>query len=152
MIKKFENFIIDSILDKINNSGIDSLTKREKEILKAHSEDDAGKIEKFSRQILVYGDIFNFTCEEIFVDDEEDTYYEGVITLPNLTDYINGDEIEIKGKIWEISGGQLIPIFEYSERDDLITLTVGYEIELENFLEKAVKEIKRELKLRGIDM
>lgn len=158
MIKKFENFVIDSILDKINGSGIDSITKREREILKAHSDDDVEKIKKFSNQIVVDGDIFTFVCDEISTEedeedeDENNTYYEGVITIPNLTDYIDGDEIEIKGYIWEMNDGYLLPLFEYGEDDDVITLIPGYEGELEEFLEECVKKIKKELKVRGLDL
>jgi hypothetical protein len=139
---------LDSILDKINKSGIDSLTKIENEFLNAYSTSDAEKmlyIEKIEvKKTFTSSDkyfTFKYSHKEDF--DDEGTFYYGTITVPNLE--IRVGEIldgEMEGYIWMIDG-ETIPVFE-NQGWDILEFCNNLEYELDSFLDYVVSTIEDE--------
>lgn len=95
-LKTFESYL-DDLLDKINKSGIDSLTTLEKEWLKAHSTDKQEDREKIEREMgkrtFESSDNY-FRFEFIEMEDYGDEQIiRGTMYVPSI-EFEDGREIE----------------------------------------------------------
>jgi hypothetical protein len=131
-LKKFENKTIDDILDKITSSGVDSLSKYEKEYLdkksRKESTDDikiepkSTKWKKYSDKIGPYDAVF-----EITNIDEEESIINGILI-------VNG--IEYEGYIEYIDDDYKTSFF-YNDDSDVYTDLDGLEYEIDSFFQNA---------------
>lgn len=151
-LKTFETYHddhLDSILDKINKSGIDSLTSIEKDFLNAYSSGDENKmshIEKIEGQKLFVSNDKFFSFKYSHTEDygeSEGTRYYGTLTVPGL-EWENRKTIdgELEGHIWALNG-QNIPVFE-KEDYDVLEFCNGLEYELDSFIDYVVSTIEDE--------
>lgn len=138
---------LDSILDKINSNGIDSLSKIERDFLDAHHE---GKEQE------IYKNLISDDNERTFYDDDgkfkfilevtsvygNNTYHTGILECP---DYIIGyDTIpgRIRGRIVILGNGKTYPEFTHDESGlDVWDFCEGLEYELDNFIDYVVSEL-----------
>jgi len=139
---------LDSILDKINKSGMNSLSDTEKEFLNAYSSNDVDKmiyIEHIEGQRTFTSSDKYFTFKYSHTEDYDDEgcRYYGILTVPNL-EFPGGKIIdgEMDGYIWVISG-QVIPVFEKNDYD-VLEFCNGLEYELDSFLDYVVSTIEDE--------
>ena len=146
-IKTFESYL-DDLLDKINDSGIDSLTPLEKEWLKAHSTDKQEDEEKIEREMgkrtFESSDNY-FRFEFIEMEDYGDEQIiRGTMYVPSI-EFEDGGNIEgvLEGEI-EIHNGVGVPNFEkeaFGATYDIFEFCNGLEYELDNFLQYIVDEL-----------
>ena len=140
-LKTFETFDMDNLLDKINKSGINSLTPLEKDFMKAHAEEDVEKLKDIeikskakyftsSNNILH----FYFTGKEMKIDDYRTLYY-GTMTVPNI-----GDE----GPLDDTIDGILEGSIEYNDGVIILHFSKyhnGHEYNIEDFCEGLINEL-----------
>lgn len=148
-VKTFESFNLDSILDKIHTSGIESLTKLEKEYLDAVSGENKNEIDRIEKEagerLIKSSDgyfVFEFSHMEDFGDEQ---MYYGIIHVPSI-EWENGKSIEgiIEGYI-EVHNGAIAPNFEkkaFGHTYDVLEFCNGLEYELDSFLEQIISEIE----------
>ena len=140
-IKTFETSKLDNILDKINKSGINSLTQLEKDWLKFHAEDkeeDKEKIEKEmgEREFISSNQLFRFK----FTEDEDygnHQIYKGTLYVPDIV-FEDGSIIEgiLEGYI-EVYDHNAMPNFQKEEFDhlyDSFDFCEGLEHEFQDFI------------------
>lgn len=138
-IKTFESFDMDDLLDKINKSGINSLTSLEKNFMKAHSEDDVEKLKEieiksraksFTSSYNLFHFYFNGKIMEL--EDNHKLYY-GTMTVPSI-EFKNGYKIDgtLEGSIEYNNGVIILNFSEYFN---------GNEYNIEDFCEKLINEI-----------
>jgi hypothetical protein len=149
-LKYFESFNMDDLLDKINATGINSLTSLEKDFMKAKSEGDEEKLQEidiksrakvFKSSSGVFQ--FEFSGKIMEIDDDRTLYY-GSITVPNI-EWKNGNEIDgvLDGSI-EYSDGEIILHFEkeaFGSTYDVFDFCNGLEYELDEFIQYIVDEL-----------
>jgi hypothetical protein len=149
-IKTFETHsYLDELLDKINDSGYDSLTELEKDWLKAHSTDKKEEAEKIERELgkrtfTSSNRLFSFD----FIDKKnygDKQIIEGTIYVPSI-EFPDGSKIEgqIEGQI-EVYNGIGVPIFKkkaFGATYDVFEFCegLGY-YELDDFIQYIVGEI-----------
>jgi hypothetical protein len=151
-LKTFEGYHddhLDSILDKINKSGMASLSKIDKDFLDAYKDGDEEKmsyIEHIEGQRTFTSNDKYFTFKYSHTEDygDEGLYYYGTLTVPDL-EFPNGDKIdgEIVGYIWVVGNGQVVPVFDKGEYD-VLEFCNGLEYELDNFLDYVISTIEDE--------
>jgi len=138
-LKTFESFDMDDLLDKINKSGINSLTSLEKDFMKAHSEGDEEKLQEIeikSRAKVFKSSNnlfeFDFTGKIMKIEDYR-TFYYGTMCVPSIK-CENGDEIkgELEGSI-EYDDGFII--LHFSKYHD------GQEYNIEDFCQDIINEL-----------
>ena len=150
-IKTYENFL-DKILDKINDTGMSSLTEVELNYLNAQAHNDTDRIANIEKQVskVIYkSDDGMFEFEYSHKEDlgKEKIYY-GIIHVPSITDY-NGKYIDgtIQGYI-EVRDGLAEGNFEkeiYGATYDVYEFCEGLEYELDDFFHDTVDEIEEDL-------
>lgn len=138
-LKYFESFDVDDLLDKINKSGINSLTYLEREFMKAHAENDEEKLQEIeiksrakyftSSNNLLH---FYFNGKIMNIDDDRTLYY-GTMTVPNI-EWENGDEIYgiLYGSIEHDDGVIILHFSKYHN---------GHEYNIEEFCNGLVYEL-----------
>ena len=140
---------LDTILDKISKSGIDSLSNIEKEFLSAYSSDDFDKMKYIERiegdRLFVSSDkYFTFKYSHTEDYDDEGCQYHGTIVVPDLiledNTRIDGT---IDGYILILDDGQALPVFE-KENYDILDFCNGLEYELDSFLDYVTSTIEDE--------
>lgn len=147
-LKKFETHsFLDTILDKINKSGINSLTQSEKEYLNAYSLDDNEKmdyIEKIEgqRNFKSSDGYFEFKYDST-EDYGDEMYHYGTLYVPDYNSEDQHVEGELEGYIWESPDGQIVPYFEV-DGIDVLEFCEGLEYELDSFLQYCVDTINDE--------
>ena len=149
--KKFENYHqvkVDEILDKINKSGINSLTQIEKDYLDAFSKDDVMKMAnlEYNSRLKDFSSTdgyFHFTFSHVEHRDKKDFYY-GTITVPSI-EFENGKKIDgvIEGFILVLSNNTKVPFFEKNGYD-ILEFCNGLEYELDNFLDYVIDTLNDE--------
>lgn len=150
MIQSIETYhtdYLDSLLDKINKSGIDSLTDVDRDFLNAYSSGDEDKmsyIEKTEGQKLFVSSDRYFTFKYSHLEDigEEGIRYYGTLSVPSLDLGSNVIEGELYGYIWTLNG-QSIPVFEKGNYD-VLEFCNGLEYELDSFLDYVIFTIEDE--------
>lgn len=150
-LKTFEGYhdnYLDTILDKINKSGMSSLTKNDQDFLNAYSDNDYEKMEEIERienqRTFTSGDNY-FTFRLSHREESSDgIYYYGTLTVPDLV-WENGKKIdgEMEGYIWVVGNGQVVPAFDKGEYD-VLEFCNGLEYELDSFLDYVVSTIEDE--------
>jgi len=153
-LRTFEthNNYLDTILDKITKSGMDSLTKSERDFLDAYSKDDETRmdhIEKIEGQRTFKSSDGHFEFKYDYTEDYGDErYHFGVIYVPDL-DYPD-EHVEgiLEGHIWE-GNGQIVPEFD-REGIDILEFCEGLEYELDSFLQYVVDTLNDEKLTSGI--
>lgn len=142
---------VDDLLDKINKSGINSLSPMEKEFLDAHKSGTEDKVhdkltKEESEKVFVDDDgRFKFTLDSV-EDYGDETHYIGTLECPDYT-YAQGETIPgiLPGKIVVFSNGQTSPDFHYENTGlDVWDFCEGLEYELDNFLDYVVGELDNE--------
>lgn len=141
-LKKFENSTLDRILDKINLSGMDSLTDYEKEFLNKISKDEPTQdIEKelsskqFEDEIGTYSaKLFLYDIIPVLNNMNIETHYKwnGKLIV---------NDIEYDGYILFNDDDYLLCYFE-NENSDIFTDLEGLEYEIDNFMSLAFYELK----------
>lgn len=146
-LKTFESYL-DDLLDKINNSGIDSLTSLEKEWLKAHSLDQQEETEKIEREMgkRTFTSSNNyFRFEFIEMEDYGDyQIIKGTMYVPSI-ELDEDKQIEgiLEGEI-EVHNGVGVPNFEkeaFGATYDILEFCEGLEYELDDFIQYIVGEL-----------
>ncbi len=151
-LKKFENYHqakVDEILDKINKSGINSLTQIEKDYLDAFGKDDTMKMvnleyESGLKDFKSTDGHFHFTFSHSEDFGDEGEFYYGTITVPSI-EFRNGKKIDgtIDGYIQVTLHNDKIPCFEKDEYD-ILEFCNGLEYELDNFLDYVIDTLNDE--------
>jgi len=152
-IKTFETFdqkYLDDILDKINSSGIDSLTSLEKEYLNAASVENKTEVERIEKEAgrrAIVSSYFRFDFDNMEDYGDEQRYY-GTIHVPSI-EFENGENIdgEMEGYIEVHPGGQIVPNFEkeaFGHTYDVLEFCNGLEYEFDAFLEQVIQELDEE--------
>lgn len=146
-LKYFESYL-DDLLDKINNSGIDSLTSLEKEWLKAHSLDQQEETEKIEREMgkrtfTSSNNYFRFEFIEM-EDYGDEQVIRGTMYVPSI-ELDEDKQIEgiLEGKI-EVHNGVGVPNFEkeaFGATYDILEFCEGLEYELDDFIQYIVGEL-----------
>jgi hypothetical protein len=140
---------LDSILDKIGKSGMDSLNDIEREFLSAYSSDDFDKMTYIEK---IEGDRFFTSSDKYFsfkyshTEDygDEGCQYHGTISVPDIS-FDNGAIIDgrIDGYILILNDGQILPVFE-KDNYDILDFCNGLEYELDSFLDYVISTIEDE--------
>lgn len=153
-LKKFESYHqakVDEILDKINKSGINSLTQIEKDYLDAFGKDDVMKMvnleyESGLKDFKSTDGYFEFTFSHMDDFGYEGEFYYGTITVPDIElesrKRIDG---KMEGYILVTQSGDKIPCFE-KQGYDIIEFCNGLEYELDNFLDYVIDTLNDEKK------
>jgi len=140
-LKTFENNYLDSLLDKINDSGYDSLSELEKNWLKAHAEDKEKEMSKIERELGVkeYMSSNNlFSFKFIDMEDYGDyQIYKGTMHVPSI-EFEDGKKIDgtLEGEI-EVRDGLYELNFEKKWNNstyDIWEFCEGLENELNDFI------------------
>jgi hypothetical protein len=148
-IKTFETHsYLDELLDKINDSGYDSLTELEKDWLKAHSTDKEGEMQKIERELgkrsfTSSNNLFSFDFIEM-EDYGDEQIIRGTIYVPSI-EFPDGSKIEgqIEGQI-EVYNGVGVPNFQkeaFRTTYDILEFCDGLEYELDDFIQYIVGEL-----------
>lgn len=148
-LKKFEshNNYLDDILDKINKSGLSSLSNYEKEYLDAFSKDDNVKMDYIKgindqKSFKSSDGHFEFVYE--YTEDYGDEkYHFGTMYVPNIDNVDEKVEGILEGYIWETTDNQIIPNFE-KNNIDIVEFCQGLEYELDIFLEYVIDTLNDE--------
>lgn len=155
-LKTFEHFdqkYLDSILDKITTSGINSLTKLEKDYLNASSGENKGEIERIEKEagkrtIKSANSYFSFDFDNMEDYGDEQRYF-GTIHVPSI-EWEDGKKIdgEIEGCIEVYPGGQIAPNFQkqaLGHTYDVLEFCNGLEYEFDAFLQQVIGELGGEI-------
>ncbi len=148
-IKTFETHsYLDELLDKINDSGYDSLTELEKDWLKAHSTDKEEEMQKIEKELgkrsfTSSNRLFSFDFIEM-EDYGDEQIIKGTIYVPSI-EFPDGSKIEgqIEGQI-EVYNGVGVPIFQkkaFGATYDVFDFCEGPGYELDDFIQYIVGEI-----------
>ena len=135
-----------SILDKINNSGINSLSNLEREYLDAYSNDDENRMNliEHSEECKTFhsnDSNFIFKLKDIKYNGNLKKIY-GTITVPNL-DSNNKIKVDIDGYIVVYPNHQVVLFFE-KENQDIFEFCNGLEYELDSFIDYVISTIEDE--------
>jgi hypothetical protein len=122
----YENFELDDILDKITDSGMDSLTYSEKDYLNNYSDKLKNKKSAYTEISTYDGQIGPYDAFLKFSTKTTDEWY-GTLTV---------DDKEYKGYITFDDSDNIIAIFD-SEDSDVYTDFEGLEHEIFTFIEDA---------------
>lgn len=151
-LKKFENYHqskVDEILDKINKSGMNSLTQIEKDYLDAFSKDDTMKMlnleyESGLKNFSSPHGHFEFTFSHMEDFGDEGEFYYGTITVPDI-EWEDGERLDgtMEGHIIVTNKNDKIPCFE-KEGYDILDFCNGLEYELDNFLDYVIETLNDE--------
>jgi hypothetical protein len=137
---------LNNILDKINQSGISSLSDTEKEFLNAYSIDDVEKMTHIEYEVesKEFDDkYFHFKLSDIkYMGDK--TLYFGKLTVPDL-EWPNGKRIkgELEGHIIFYSNHMTSPVFE-KDGYDVFEFCNGLEYELDSFIDYVISTLEDE--------
>lgn len=149
-LKTFESYL-DDLLDKINDSGMDSLTPLEKEWLKAHSTNKHEETEKIERELgkRTFTSSNNyFRFEFVEMEDYGDSQIiRGTMYVPSI-EFDEDNQIEgvLEGEI-EVHNGVGVPNFEkeaFGATYDILEFCNGLEYELDDFIQYIVAELNAE--------
>jgi len=159
-IKAYENQILNSILDKISQSGIESLSSLEKEYLDKFSKEQptqeiqkniyskkySDKIGPYDATLILYGIEEPYTKNHIFFpptyDDGNTTRWFGELTV---------NDIKYNGQIL-CQDDYYLTSFFYNDDGDVFTDLEGLEYEIDQFCENAfynAKNVNESLLLEG---
>lgn len=152
-LKKFENYHqakVDDILDKINKSGINSLTQIEKDYLDAFGKDDTMKMRNLEyesglKDFKSTDGLFEFTFSHMEDFGDEGEFYYGTISVPDIEWEDSDERIDgtMEGHILVTSNGDKIPCFE-KDGHDILDFCNGLEYELDNFLDYVIDTLNDE--------
>jgi hypothetical protein len=148
-LKTFETHsYLDELLDKINASGYDSLTKLQKDWLNAHSNNREEEKEKIERELgkrsfTSSNKLFHFNLVDMD-DYGDEQIIKGTIYVPSI-EWENGNKIEgiLEGCI-EVRDGVGQPNFEkeaFGATYDIYEFCQGLEYELDDFIQHIVDEL-----------
>lgn len=150
---KFESYHdehLNQILDKINQSGIDSLSQNERDYLDAYSNDDEDKMTKIEyeegkRDFVSNDGYFKFTFDRCEDYGSDGCYYFGTLYCPSIEWSDSNKKIEgvLEGSIILFPNGQILPDFE-KDGYDVLEFCNGIEYELDSFLQYVIDTIEDE--------
>ncbi len=153
-LKKFESYHqdkVDQILDKINKSGINSLTQIEKDYLDAFGKDDFMKMMNLAyeaglKNFVSTDRYFEFTFSHLEDFGDEGEFYYGTIKVPDI-EFENGTRLDgtMEGYILVTESGEKVPCFEKNGYD-ILEFCNGLEYELDNFLDYVIDTLNDEKK------
>jgi hypothetical protein len=149
-LKYFESFNMDDLLDKINASGINSLSYLEREFMKAHAENDEKKLQEIeikarAKYFTSSNNLFHFYFNgKIMKIDDDRTLYYGTMTVPNI-EWENGDEIDgvLEGSIEYVEGIIILHFAKYYNGNlySIDEFCNGLEYEIHGFAQEIIDEL-----------
>lgn len=138
IVKIYENYILDKILDKINISGIDSLSKYEKDFLDKFSRNKSTKDAQKEMNAKVFkGEIGPYDAKLILYN---------IVHNDNSSVWISKliiNDIEYTGRILFQDENYLSGYF-YNKKSDVFTDFEGLEYEIDSFLIESFNEAMKE--------
>lgn len=154
-LKTFEAFDMDDLLDKINKSGMNSLTQLEKDFLTAYSKDDEEMLKIIqqkseARQFKSSNGlfIFDYNGKNLKIEENRTLYY-GTMYVPSIHLEESNETIEgkLEGSI-EIMNGSPFPNFDldyYGHSYTIYDFCEGLEYELDDFLQYIAGELEEDI-------
>lgn len=146
--KDYHQIKLDEILDKISDSGINSLSKFEIKFLDAFSQDDTIKMisleyESMSKNFKSTDGYFYFSFSHSKDYGDVGKSYFGVITVPSLS---TEDDKIIDGTFDGYIQATLFGNIPFFEKDgyDILDFCDGLEYEFDNFLDYVVDTLNDE--------
>ena len=148
----YQDVYLNVLLDKINKSGINSLSENEKDYLDAYSKGDKDTMadivyEEGQREFKSNDGHFKFLLDRC--EDHEDEFrYCGIITVPDLK-WPDGKTItgEIEGNIIVYQNGEIVADFE-KDGYDILEFCNGLEYELDSFLDYIICTLEDEKRIK----